>query len=245
MHLMNEIQKIDYYIDKLNIPAEIAHAKYNIIMQYINDNLDIIKNIDYERLNIDCNNCNNCIFCINCNNCNNCYFCDNCLECDGCYSCNDCGNCDACCNCEDCGKCLSCYYSKHSYKICGCHNSENVMPNIQPLIKYSINQSILFKPKNLNPFLANLSELYNGFHEEGLDIINDEEIIKNMKDFDNFNKINNTKELNKIIKIIIDLNKCGIENEFIDSLIYNINYLQLKECIEILVENNIIRLYLQ
>ena len=103
-----------------------------------------------------------------------------------------------------------------------------------------INPKIEFKPKNLNPFLANLSELYKGYKNEGLDVVNDDEIIVNMEDFEEFNKIDNIYKLNKLVDFVIFLRGTLYYENICNKLIYNINYLQLKECINILTKNNII-----
>ena len=202
----------------------------------------------------NCNCCNNCkecsncniktIFiynrpsvCTNCNNCNNCADCNNCKYCDDCFDCTDCNR------CIDCKKCYQCKVSNICRNCTDCTNCNNCF-NLNNHLdeRYSFNFSIQnietkmkkFKPKYLNPFLANISDLYIKLNEEGEDIIDDKPLINEMEDFKEFNKIDNVEKLKDIIKVIVLLKKNNIYNTYYQNIIYNILYLGISTGIQLL-----------
>ena len=69
---------------------------------YINEH-ELVLNYD-EYLNINCNNCEDCIMCIECNNCDDCINCKNCINSDKCRNCTLCEHCICCRNCHNCFK---------------------------------------------------------------------------------------------------------------------------------------------
>ena len=253
--------------DKNNILEmynKIKNGKINVNIDYenLNINCECCKN-SYLCINcincVDCKNCNDCIDCkncVDCKKCNDCSDCENCRICNYCEECIDCEKCDNCKNCENCDYCVGCndccdysnlYYNNY------CNNSDEKFINIylsnktkykelNKIIKIINHEIRKIKPKNLNPFFANISELYKGYKSEKLDVENDDDIIKHIKDFDNFNKFN-VEKFNKLIELIIDYSKFLniYENEYFNNIIYNINYLQLKPYIKVLAKYEIIK----
>ena len=101
---MSKLFEINYYYNKFN---EYDKDKILEIYNKIKDEKNNDK-IDYENLNINCNNCENSCLCINCNNCKNCDICKNCDDCKDCVNCNHCDSCDDCVNCKKCENCVNC-----------------------------------------------------------------------------------------------------------------------------------------
>ena len=173
----------------------------------------------------ECKNCDECKDCDECTKCNECYDCDECKECTKCgkkgnrngYS-SGCNKCIKCNKCEDCTECEGCgnLYNKYGYKV---------------IHFIYLNHKRNFKPKYLNPFLAGISNLYLKYNEEGYDIENDEDIIRQLDYFEEFNKIDNINKLNYLLQLISNFYKLKFDNDkFIESMIYNIRYLQLEGC---------------
>ena len=202
---------------------------------------------------VDCCDCNDCWNCADCNklvNCDNCADCNSseylvkcddstklykCNRCTKCYRLNNCDDCYKCRhldesnNCIKCNNCTRCY---HSYKLNGFKDTFFTYGNIEDL-KYEIK----FEFKNLNSFLANISKLYKDYYvenNENNETINDDDIIDKLEDFKNFNKIENTIDLQRLTNTIIQLHMVGIRNKYMDDMIYNINYLKINECTEVL-----------
>ena len=249
---MSKLLEINYYYNKFN-----KYDKDKILEIYNKINVEEINTkIDYENLNINCIECKNSCLCINCENCENCEDCKECDNCNGCKGCNyseECENCEDCKECDNCNGCKGCNYS-NLYHNCYINNSGEKYINIylsdktkykelNKIIKIVKHENQKIKPKNLNSFFANISELYKGYEKEKLDIENDDDIIKHIKDFENFNKINDVRKFNELIKLIIDYSKFlnVYENEYFNNIIYNINYLQLKPYIEVLTKYGIIK----
>lgn len=71
----------------------------------------------------------------------------------------------------------------------------------------------MIKSKYLNAFLTNISDLYikldkeNAFEKDENEIIDDEDLINEMEDFEEFNKINNNYALEDVINMIINFRK--------------------------------------
>ena len=262
---MNNLKELDYYINKF---GEIE--KYKLLSKFdikritytyntIKNNENNDENIDYENLNVNCINCINCYCCDNCNDCNNTIFstdckkcndcnrsirCINCIDCKNCIDCNHCNKCNICTDCNECNECNNCINCNNCLE-CKRYDDDEFFENIK---NYCHNTEYIhtlpkmkFECKKLNPFLANLSKLYKGYRNENLDIIDDNDIVINIEDFENFNKIDNIRKLDDLINIIIKSHNLNFNKNFISIMIYNINYLQLKECIEILTKNNIIK----
>jgi len=217
----------------------------------------------------NCYNCSGCIGCINCTDCKNCENCYiKCKKCEKCINCRGwenydnydiwdyMSNCKYCNNCEGSYYCVKCYNCNHCCEWTNVEDgSESYYARNYSIIenKYDINDTKNkytlhihnnlknnIKSTKLNSFLANSSELYKGFKEEGLDTTDDLNIIINLKDFEEFNKINDIYKLDDLITTIIILYGDIGDNEFINDIIYNINYLQIKEAIEVLAKYNII-----
>ena len=58
---------------------------------YVDFSLTIEENMN--NTNINCIDCDNCLFCNNCSNCNKCVNCNNCNKCNKCVNCNNCNKC--------------------------------------------------------------------------------------------------------------------------------------------------------
>lgn len=202
---------------------------------------------------VDCCDCNDCWNCADCNkliNCDNCIKCNSseylvkcddstklykCNRCTKCYRLNNCDDCYKCRyldesnNCIKCNNCTRCY---HSYKLNNFKDTFFTYGNIEDL-KYEIK----FEFKNLNSFLANISKLYKDYYvenNENNETINDDDIIDKLEDFKNFNKIENAIDLQRLTNTIIQFHMVGIRNKYMDDMIYNINYLKINECTEVL-----------
>ena len=232
------------------------------IIDYENANVNC-ENCENCYMCVNCINCINCINCEKCNNCEDCNFvkvCNNCEKCINVYNSNNCEDCNSCFECNEIYKCYLCYKCEKCYDVKDKNEISNLFPG-----KYLI----YIKPKTnintkyLNSYLSSISNLYKDFNDEGLfdeikndeikndeikndeikndEIKNDNGIIKNIKRFEIFNKIDSIEKLDKLISIIIDLYEFEPNNEFIKDMLYNIGYLQLKECIEVLVKNDIIK----
>ena len=245
---MSELEPLEYYINKFNYIDE----KY-IIKIYNDIKNNEYENVDYKNLNINCNcnSCKYCVLCISCYNCNSCDCCSNCNGCNDCINCNECMRCDDCINCKKCADCINCKECDDCIKCIECikcvecikcknrnYNNHIFEGNI---INFNINAINNINVRYLNSYLSSISYLYKGFSDEGLNIYEDEDIIKNIKKFEIFNKIDNYDKLNNLLLTIIELYKYEPNNEFIQDMIYNMYYLQIKECIEILTKNNIIK----
>ena len=239
---INKLQPLEYYENKASdFDDEDIEYLYNKFKEIDKTN----HNVDYEYLNIDCLDCENCMFCINCTDCKNSWNCINSIKLNNCYACNDCYK------SSDCNECNMCKKSEHCYKCIRCDNCERC-DNSYKLHGYryssyrygiiEIFDSPKFEPKNLNPYLATLSKLYNDYYNEGRDIINDNDITDKIEDFENFNKISDRFNLTKLLTSIIQLHSIGIQNKFMNDMIYNFNYLKLNECTEILGAFGVINL---
>jgi hypothetical protein len=149
--------------------------------------------------------------------------------CKECNNCKNCGGCKKCINCNDCNSCEECEEC-YGFKINGeCQTLK--------LLYYGN-----FKSNNLNPFLTSISLLYKGLHDENYDIIDDCDIVQNIKDFKTFNNIKSPMDLIEYIIKVINLFEHDSNNKLIQNFTYNIMYLQIKEVIKILSEYKIINI---
>ena len=120
---MNTINKISTPCLE-NLATHFSSEDIEYFFNYLK--LHDCENIDYDNLNINCDNCNECSNCYNCSNCSNCekcidcYNCSNCIhccKCDNCYNCDKCINSDNLENNINCINCVDCGYSEN-LKLC-------------------------------------------------------------------------------------------------------------------------------
>ncbi len=150
---MQVLKPIDYYYTKFdNIDrVEIRHV-YEMIEKNINDGEDYI--IDPENLNLNCDECRNCICCIDCDNCENCRNCGFCSECKNSRNCHDCVKCENCNLCFTCDECKNCEFSYQCNKcnesaMCINHNNctkhtPSCLRNIYCLLYIGISMVYIF-----------------------------------------------------------------------------------------------------